>query len=69
MSSVAVGGTRGAAEARRTIKRVISSHVHDPDATNIHLSGLNHERLNFKYQGLDMRLTGNAGNVVKGVVG
>ncbi|MBX7208684.1 MAG: DUF1501 domain-containing protein [Verrucomicrobiaceae bacterium] len=44
-------------------------HVHDLNATIMHLLGINHERLNYKYQGLDMRLTGIAGNVVKGVVG
>ena len=43
--------------------------MHDLNATIMHLLGINHERLNFKYQGLDMRLTGIAGNVVKGVVG
>ena len=43
-------------------------HVHDLNATILHLLGINHERLNFKYQGLDMRLTGIAGNLVKGVL-
>ncbi len=40
-------------------------HVHDLNATIMHILGINHERLNFKFQGLDMRLTGIAGNVVK----
>jgi hypothetical protein len=43
-------------------------HVHDLNATIMHLLGINHERLNFKYQGLDMRLTGVAGQVVKGIL-
>jgi hypothetical protein len=43
-------------------------HVHDLNATIMHLLGINHERLNFKFQGLDMRLTGIAGNLVKGVL-
>jgi hypothetical protein len=43
-------------------------HVHDLNATILHLLGINHERLNFKYQGLDMRLTGVAGNVVKSIL-
>ncbi len=43
-------------------------HVHDLNATLMHLLGINHERLNYKFQGLDMRLTGIAGNVVKGVL-
>lgn len=43
-------------------------HVHDLNATLMHLLGINHERLNYKFQGLDMRLTGIAGNLVKGIV-
>jgi uncharacterized protein (DUF1501 family) len=43
-------------------------HVHDLNATILHLLGINHERLNYPYQGLDMRLTGIAGNLVKGIV-
>ncbi len=43
-------------------------HVHDLNATIMHILGINHERLNFKFQGLDMRLTGVAGNVVKPVL-
>ncbi len=45
-----------------------SVHVHDLNATIMHLLGINHERLNYKFQGLDMRLTGVAGNLVKGVL-
>jgi hypothetical protein len=33
-------------------------HVHDLHATMLHLLGLDHERLTFRYQGLDARLTG-----------
>jgi hypothetical protein len=43
-------------------------HVHDLNATLLHLLGIHHERLNFKYQGLDMRLTGVAGSLVKGIL-
>jgi hypothetical protein len=43
-------------------------HVHDLNATIMHLLGINHERLNYKFQGLDMRLTGIAGNLVKGLL-
>jgi uncharacterized protein (DUF1501 family) len=32
--------------------------VHDMHATMLHLLGIDHERFKFKYQGLDMRLTG-----------
>ena len=33
-------------------------HVHDLHATILHQLGLDHEKLVFKYQGLDQRLTG-----------
>ncbi|MBE2283422.1 MAG: DUF1501 domain-containing protein [Prosthecobacter sp.] len=43
-------------------------HVHDLNATILHLLGLNHERLTFRFQGRDYRLTDIHGNLVKGVV-
>jgi hypothetical protein len=33
-------------------------HVRDLHATILHLMGINHERLAFKFQGLDQKLTG-----------
>lgn len=33
-------------------------HVRDINATILHLLGIDHERLTFKFQGLDHRLTG-----------
>ena len=33
-------------------------HVHDLQATILHLLGIDHERLTFQFQGLDARLTG-----------
>jgi hypothetical protein len=33
-------------------------HVHDLNATILHCLGIDHERLTYKHQGLDMRLTG-----------
>ena len=43
-------------------------HVHDLNATIMHLLGVNHERLTFKFQGRDYRLTDIHGNVVKSVL-
>lgn len=43
-------------------------HVHDLNATIMHLLGVNHERLTYRFQGRDYRLTDIAGNVVKGVL-
>ncbi|MBS1710073.1 MAG: DUF1501 domain-containing protein, partial [Armatimonadetes bacterium] len=39
--------------------------VHDLHATMLHLLGIDHERLTFKFQGRDFRLTDVSGNVVK----
>jgi hypothetical protein len=33
-------------------------HIHDLNATILHCLGIDHTRLSYKYQGLDMRLTG-----------
>jgi uncharacterized protein (DUF1501 family) len=33
-------------------------HIHDMNATILHCLGIDHKRLTFKFQGLDMRLTG-----------
>lgn len=43
-------------------------HVHDFHATILHLLGLNHEKLTYRYAGRDFRLTDVAGNVVKGIL-
>jgi hypothetical protein len=40
-------------------------HVHDLHATLLHLLGLDHERLTFRYGGRDFRLTDVHGHVVK----
>ncbi|HEY5313905.1 MAG TPA: DUF1501 domain-containing protein, partial [Pirellulales bacterium] len=39
-------------------------HVHDINATALHLLGLDHERLTFKYQGREFRLTDVSGQVL-----
>jgi hypothetical protein len=40
-------------------------HVHDIQATILHLLGLNHTQLTFKFQGRDFRLTDVSGDVIK----
>jgi hypothetical protein len=40
-------------------------HVHDLQATLLHQLGLNHERLTFRFQGRDFRLTDVHGKVVR----
>jgi hypothetical protein len=43
-------------------------HVHDFQATILHLLGIHHERLTFKFQGRDFRLTDVHGAVVKPIL-
>jgi hypothetical protein len=43
-------------------------HVHDLQATILHLMGLNHEKLTYRFQGRDYRLTDVHGKVVKKVL-
>jgi hypothetical protein len=50
----------------RSVENVV--HVHDLHATILYLMGIDHKRMTVKYQGLDMRLTGVKGNVVKDIV-
>ncbi len=42
--------------------------VHDFHATMLHLLGIDHQRLTVKFQGLDARLTGISGSVVKDIL-
>lgn len=43
-------------------------HVHDLHATILHLMGLDHEKLTFRYSGRDFRLTDVHGTVVKSIL-
>lgn len=43
-------------------------HVHDLHATILHLLGLNHEKLTYRYSGRDFRLTDVYGRVVKEIL-
>ena len=43
-------------------------HVHDIHATILHLLGINHEKLIFRYQGRDYRLTDVHGHVVEKLI-
>ena len=45
-----------------------SVHVHDLNATIMHLLGVNHERLVYKHQGRDFRLTDIHGEIVQGLL-
>jgi uncharacterized protein (DUF1501 family) len=43
-------------------------HIHDWNATILHLLGIEHTKLTFRFQGRDYRLTDVHGNVVKGLL-
>ena len=43
-------------------------HVHDLNATLLHLLGIDHERLTYRFQGRDYRLTDVHGSIVKGIL-
>ena len=51
---------------RAVDKRV---HVHDLHATILHLMGLHHEPLTYRYAGRDFRLTDVVGEVISGLLG
>lgn len=43
-------------------------HIHDLHATMLHLLGLDHKRLTYRYNGRDFRLTDVQGRVVQGIL-
>jgi hypothetical protein len=43
-------------------------HVHDLNATILHLMGMDHRKLTYKFQGRDYRLTDVHGELVKGIL-
>lgn len=65
---VKAGHVHGATDelGYRAVKDIVD--VHDLHATMLALMGIDHHRLNVKFQGLDVRLTGVAGKLVKGIM-
>jgi hypothetical protein len=43
-------------------------HVHDLQATILHLLGFDHEKLSYRFQGRDFRLTDVHGKVVQALL-
>ncbi|MHC5544600.1 DUF1501 domain-containing protein, partial [Singulisphaera rosea] len=43
-------------------------HIHDLHATMLHCLGIDHERLTYRYQGRDFRLTDVHGKIIKGLL-
>ena len=58
------GITHGATDALGYNAEVDKVHVHDFHATMLHLFGVDHTRLTYRFQGRDFRLTDVHGNVV-----
>jgi len=70
---VAGGGTKGGMSYGQTDElgyHIAENpvHVHDFNATLLHLLGIDHKRLTFRYQGRQYRLTDVAGNVVNDII-
>ena len=70
---VAGGGTKGGISYGATDElgyKIAENpvHVHDLNATILHLMGINHERLTFRYQGRQYRLTDVEGRVVRDIL-
>ena len=61
-------GTYGSTDelGYRAVENIVD--VHDLHATMLHQLGIDHKRMTVKFQGLDMRLTGIAGKLVKGII-
>ena len=63
------GGIRyGASDEFGIAAAVDKMHIHDLHATVLHLLGLDHTKLTYRYAGRDFRLTGVAGAVAKGLI-
>jgi hypothetical protein len=70
---LAGGGVRGGMTYGRTDDLGFAAvenpvHIHDLHATILHLLGLDHKRLTYRYSGRDFRLTDVHGNVVEAII-
>ena len=70
---MAGGGVKGGMRYGATDEHGVAAvenkmHIHDLHATMLHLLGLNHEKLTFRYSGRDFRLTDVAGKVLHDII-
>ena len=70
---MAGGGVKGGSTYGKTDELGFSPvedgmHVNDFHATLLHLLGIDHKQLTFRYQGREFRLTDVAGNVAEKVL-
>ena len=66
---VKAGLSYGATDDYGYYSMVNKVHFHDLHATILHLLGLDHQKLTYRYAGRDFRLTDVHGNVVKDIIG
>lgn len=62
------GMVHGATDELGMVATENKMHVHDLHATILHLMGIDHERLTFRYSGRDFRLTDVHGEVAKAIL-
>jgi hypothetical protein len=62
------GHVHGATDAFGMVAVENRMHVHDLHATILHLMGIDHEKLTFRYSGRDFRLTDVHGSVVRDII-
>ncbi len=70
---MAGGGVKGGVQIGQTDEfsyNIVEDpiHIHDLNATILHLMGIDHERLTHRFRGRDYRLTDVEGHVVKGIL-
>jgi hypothetical protein len=65
---IKLGQTHGASDELAMNVARDPVYVHDFQATLLHLLGIDHERLTFRFQGRNFRLTDVHGHVVKGIL-
>jgi hypothetical protein len=70
---LAGGGTKGGTAYGQTdeygLRSIVDpSHVHDYHATILHVMGLDHTRLTYRYAGRDFRLTDVHGNILQKIL-
>jgi hypothetical protein len=63
------GGTRYGATDEHGFAAVENKvHIHDLHATTLHLLGLDHQRLTYRFSGRDFRLTDVHGRVIQEIL-
>jgi hypothetical protein len=62
------GTTYGASDELGFQPAVDPVHVHDLQATILHQLGFDHERLTYRFQGRDFRLTDVSGRVIDSIL-